>query len=65
MAFIKLDIPVLGRSLASLHLFLLLLEVTGLLGELVVQALQLALKRLAATPDIRNLTQGASRAALT
>ena len=58
MAFIKLGIPVLGGSLASLHLFLLLLAATGLLSKLVMQALQLALQRLAATPDICNLTQG-------
>ena len=58
MALIKLGIPVLGGSLASLHLFLLLLAATGLLSKLVMQALQLALQRLAATPDICNLTQG-------
>ena len=58
MVFIKFDIPVLGGSLTSLHIFLLLLALTGLLGELVAQALQLALQHLAATPYIRNLTQG-------
>ena len=58
MAFIKLGIPVLGGSLASLHVFLLLLVDTGLLGNLVTQALQLALQCLAVIPDIRNLTQG-------
>ena len=58
MVLVKLGVSVLDGRLTSLHVFLLLLADTGLLGKLVAQALQLTLQRLTATSDICYLTQG-------
>ena len=58
MVFIKFDIPVLGGSLTSLHIFLLLLALTGLLSAWPI-------KRLVSSPWKRCVATLAPTAAAT